>query len=149
MNFLQYKSDEMFSSTQLIRKSKMIFDKLSNDEIEKAVVLRDGKPSFLLMDFEKYEKIMLEYTQLKAKSESSQATLESKSNTTVKKDYTKTPIESQEESNAYINTETTSPTKPKLTEKEQADLDKALKELESLDMEAATKKREELKEFWD
>ncbi|MEA2049840.1 MAG: hypothetical protein U9O56_03845 [Campylobacterota bacterium] len=66
MGLLLYKSNEMFSATELIRKSKMIFDKVVNDEIEKAIILRDGKPGFLLMDFVKYEKIMAEYEELKA-----------------------------------------------------------------------------------
>lgn len=66
MGLLLYKSNEMFSATELIRKSKMIFDKIVDDEIDKAVILRDGKPGFMLMEFEKYEKIMNEYEQLKA-----------------------------------------------------------------------------------
>jgi len=68
MALLLYKSNEMFSVTELIRKSKNIFDKIVNDEIEKAIILRDGKPGFLLMDFEKYEKIMADYEELKLKS---------------------------------------------------------------------------------
>ncbi|AXX91096.1 hypothetical protein CPU12_10455 [Malaciobacter molluscorum LMG 25693] len=65
MNYLQYTSKEMYSSTELIRKSKYIFEKLNKKEIEKAVILRDGKPSFMLLDFESYEKIMEEYMNLK------------------------------------------------------------------------------------
>jgi len=65
MGLLLYSSNEMFSSTELIRKSKPIFDKILSNEIEKAIILRDGKPSFLLMEFTKYEKIMAEYEQLK------------------------------------------------------------------------------------
>ncbi|BFU77897.1 hypothetical protein ALC152_11120 [Arcobacter sp. 15-2] len=65
MGLLLYKSDEMYSSTELIRKSKMIFDKVLENEIDKAIILRDGKPCFLLMEFQKYEKIMAEYEQLK------------------------------------------------------------------------------------
>lgn len=65
MNYLQYTSKEMYSSTELIRKSKYIFEKLNKKEIEKAVILRDGKPSFMLLDFETYEKIMEEYMNLK------------------------------------------------------------------------------------
>ena len=57
-SLLQYKSNEMIPSTQLIRKSKQIFDSITRNEIEKAIILRDGKPSFILMDFEKYEKII-------------------------------------------------------------------------------------------
>jgi len=65
MGLLLYKSDEMYSSTELIRKSKMIFDKVLDKEIDKAIILRDGKPCFLLMEFQKYEKIMAEYEELK------------------------------------------------------------------------------------
>jgi len=65
MGLLLYKSDEMYSSTDLIRKSKMIFDKVLDKKIDKAIILRDGKPSFLIMEFQKYEKIMAEYEELK------------------------------------------------------------------------------------
>lgn len=65
MNHLQYTSKEMFSSTELIRKSKMIFEKVSSKEIEKAIILRDGKPSFMLLDFASYEEIMSDYIALK------------------------------------------------------------------------------------
>ncbi len=60
MHPLQYTSEEMFSSTELIRKSKLVFDKLHKKDIEKAIILRDGKPSFMLLDFSVYEKIMNE-----------------------------------------------------------------------------------------
>ena len=66
MSHLLYSSNEMYSSTELIRKSKTIFDKIINEEIDKAIILRDGKPSFMLLDFDKYEKIMAEYDELKA-----------------------------------------------------------------------------------
>lgn len=72
MGLLLYKSDEMYSSTELIRKSKMIFDKVLDKKIDKAIILRDGKPSFLLMEFKKYEKIMAEYEELKSYVESIQ-----------------------------------------------------------------------------
>ena len=65
MALLQYTSNEMFSSTELIRKSKNIFDKLNRNEIEKAIVLRDGKPGIILLDFNYYEQIMNEYLLLK------------------------------------------------------------------------------------
>jgi hypothetical protein len=65
MGLLLYKSDEMYSSTELIRKSKMIFDKVLEKKIDKAIILRDGKPCFLLMEFKKYEKIMSDYEDLK------------------------------------------------------------------------------------
>lgn len=48
----------------------MIFDKVLDQEIEKAIILRDGKPSFLLMEFEKYENIMAEFEELKEYVES-------------------------------------------------------------------------------
>ena len=69
MNLLQYKSNEMISSTELIRKSKNIFNKLQKKEIEKAVILRDGKPQFMLLDFETYENIMTDYLLLKENQE--------------------------------------------------------------------------------
>ena len=65
MALLQYTSNEMFSSTELVRKSKNIFDKLNKNEIEKAIVLRDGKPGIILLDFNYYEQIMAEYLSLK------------------------------------------------------------------------------------
>ena len=65
MTHLLYASDEMFSSTQLVRQSKKIFDKLSTNEIEKAIILRDGKPNFMLLDFNVYENIMKEFIELK------------------------------------------------------------------------------------
>jgi hypothetical protein len=64
----------MYSSTELIRKSKTIFNKIINNEIDKAIILRDGKPSFMLLDFDKYEKIMAEYDELKANYNTSNST---------------------------------------------------------------------------
>jgi len=65
MNYLQYTSKEMLTATQLVRQSKKIFDSLKKGELDKAVILRDGKPSFILMDFEKYEALLNEYLLLK------------------------------------------------------------------------------------
>ena len=66
MSLLQYTSDEMFSATYLVRKNKSIFDKLQKKEIEKAIILRDGKPSIMMLDFSEYEKLMKDYLNLKA-----------------------------------------------------------------------------------
>ena len=66
MSLLQYTSDEMFSATDLVRKNKSIFDKLQKKEIEKAIILRDGKPSIMMLDFSEYEKLMKDYLRLKA-----------------------------------------------------------------------------------
>ena len=68
MSLLQYTSKEMFSSTELVRKSKNIFDKLNKKEIEKAIILRDGKPGIILLDFNEYERIISEYINLKDKN---------------------------------------------------------------------------------
>ena len=68
MGLLQYTSNEMFSSTELVRKSKNIFDKLNKNEIEKAIILRDGKPGIILLDFNQYEKIINDYLSLKEKN---------------------------------------------------------------------------------
>lgn len=65
MGLLQYTSNEMFSSTELVRKNKYIFDKLNKNEIEKAIILRDGKPNIILLDFNEYERIIGEYLELK------------------------------------------------------------------------------------
>ena len=67
MSHLLYSSNEMYSSTELIRKSKTIFNKIIDNEIDKAIIMRDGKPSFMLLDFKKKKKIMAEYDKLKAK----------------------------------------------------------------------------------
>ncbi|MGJ0319388.1 hypothetical protein [Aliarcobacter cryaerophilus] len=66
MSLLQYTSDEMFSATDLVRKNKSIFDKLQKKEIEKAIILRDGKPSIMMLDFSEYENLMKDYLNLKA-----------------------------------------------------------------------------------
>lgn len=60
MGLLEYKSNEMFSATELIRKSKNIFDKVESKEIDKAIILRDGKPAFMLLEFKQYEELMNE-----------------------------------------------------------------------------------------
>jgi len=78
MSYLLYSSDEMYSSTELLRKSKSIFDKVHNKEIEKAIILRDGKPTFILFDFEEYEKTMREFEALKARVE--QTSIETQTN---------------------------------------------------------------------
>ncbi|WP_418184653.1 hypothetical protein ACNSOS_06585 [Aliarcobacter vitoriensis] len=70
MSLLQYSSKEMFSATDLVRKNKPIFDKLNNKEIEKAVILKDGRPSIVLLDFNEYEKLIEEYLSFKGKSTS-------------------------------------------------------------------------------
>jgi hypothetical protein len=65
-------------------------------KIEKAIILRDGKPSFLLMEFSKYEKIMAEYEELKSKVESSHT--DKKSNVKKAKPKNETnEVESQEQ----------------------------------------------------
>ena len=69
MGLLQYTSKEMFSSTELVRRSKYIFDKLNSNEIEKAIVLRDGKPGIILLDFNYYEELINEYLSLKEKKQ--------------------------------------------------------------------------------
>ncbi|MDX4066279.1 hypothetical protein Q6A87_00265 [Aliarcobacter skirrowii] len=73
MSLIQYTSDEMFSATDLVRKNKYIFDKIQSKEIEKAVILRDGKPSAIIFDFTEYEKIMKEYLSLKSNIDSNSA----------------------------------------------------------------------------
>ncbi|MBL3519589.1 hypothetical protein [Aliarcobacter lanthieri] len=76
MSLLQYSSKEMFSATDLVRRNKPIFDKLNSKEIEKAVILKDGKPSIILLDFSEYEKLIEDYLILKNKSLSTNHTQE-------------------------------------------------------------------------
>ena len=141
MNLLQYRSNEMFSSTELIRKSKMVFDKVSKKEIEKAVILRDGKPSFMLLDFYKYEELITEYLELKEKSKQKNNTI---TNTELKniKVHDGIPEQSKEVK-----------TNDDLDEINNADLEDALAQIEKLDIdiqkEPSKKNDEALKDFWE
>lgn len=136
MSLLQYTSNEMFSSTELIRKSKMIFDKLQKDQIEKAVILRDGKPSFMLLDFNKYEQLIAEYLELKEnslKNENKSTKNTTGANNDVIKEENKPHNSSQNNSDE--------------------DYESALKKIEELEINLDTnlleEKKEPLKEFWD
>ncbi|KAB7887717.1 hypothetical protein GA417_01905 [Poseidonibacter ostreae] len=124
MDLLQYRSNEMFSSTELIRKSKMVFDKISKKEIDKAVILRDGKPSFILMDFKMYEELISEYLILKEQM----------------KNKPKSKIEKEE-------------IKEQFDEINSDDFEDALAQIEQLDLEIQkqpmTQKDEQLKDFWE
>ena len=71
-------SKEMFSATDLVRKNKSIFDKLNSNEIQKAVILRDGKPSAILLDFNEYERIIGEFLSLKNISTDNQDFIQNK-----------------------------------------------------------------------
>lgn len=134
MSLLQYTSKEMFSSTELVRKNKSIFDKLNKKEIEKAIILRDGKPSIMLLDFEEYERIIADYLSLKEKTPSIQNT------TTQKK------IEEEPKFEQKIE-------KPIETSDVDDEFKVALEEIEKLDFNLNQKeikdKVEPLKEFWD
>ena len=78
MSLLQYSSKEMFSATDLVRKNKSIFDKLNSNEIQKAVILRDGKPSAILLDFNEYERVIGEFLSLKNISTDNQDFIQNK-----------------------------------------------------------------------
>lgn len=153
MSLLQYTSSEMYSSTELIRKSKTIYDKLNNKEIEKAIILRDGKPSFMLLDFETYERIMNEYLEMKGLSSISEV---------------KNPLEAKKEvmSSVKVEKELVAPrSKKEVTKPQNMGPKKARKSL-SVNQDALkevlnnTEKhqvppkenngiRQKLKEFWD
>lgn len=132
MGLLQYTSNEMFSSTELVRKSKNIFDKLNKNEIEKAIVLRDGKPGIILLDFNYYEQIMAEYLSLKG-----------------------------ENLEPNIQKEKASKVEKKVIEKTSEKIDDEIKKVVesisenkdefefSFDTDLAEQKDEPLKEFWD
>jgi len=153
MNHLLYSSNEMYSSTELIRKSKTIFNKIINEEIDKAIILRDGKPSFMLLDFDKYEKIMIEYDILKTK----ESTKSNTKNNTNKKKKKKEKIIKKENKNEIILE-----TKPIVQEKVKKPMpakiippSPKIKDEENIFKEDVIKKsnekniiKEELKEFW-
>lgn len=151
MNHLQYTSKEMYSSTDLIRKSKSIFDKLNNKEIEKAVILRDGKPSFMLLDFETYENIMIEYTKLKEASNSKSTMKISIQENTHEQNSDK----SKEENSREAKIEPIEASKSSNEELNEAEVQKALEEIEKLnfnsidDNKIETKKEQPLKDFWE
>lgn len=143
MSLLQYTSKEMFSSTELVRKSKNIFDKLNRKEIEKAIILRDGKPNTILLDFEEYEKIMTDYLKLKGKGIVEIHSIESEKNETVKSDKNISKKENIEDKKISSNTKI-----------EDEDFQAALNKIDDLEFftdnsELRKDKDETLKEFWD
>ena len=145
MNYLQYTSNEMYSSTDLIRKSKSIFDKLNKKEIEKAIILRDGKPSFMLLDFETYENIMIEYIKLKSLEKSSPDTQD----TQIKDIVNENSIEEATQ-------ESTNTLEEAKQELHDDDVKRALEEIEKLNFDAEPvqtkleeKKEQPLKDFWE
>lgn len=143
MSLLQYTSKEMFSSTELVRKSKNIFDKLNRKEIEKAIILRDGKPNTILLDFEEYEKIMTDYLKLKGKDVGEIPSIESEKNETVKSDKNISKKENIEDKKISSNTKI-----------EDEDFQAALNKIDDLEFftdssELKKDKDETLKEFWD
>ena len=143
MSLLQYTSKEMFSSTELVRKSKNIFDKLNRKEIEKAIILRDGKPNTILLDFEEYEKIMTDYLKLKGKDIVEIPSIESEKNEMVKSDKNISKKENIEDKKISSNTKI-----------EDEDFQAALNKIDDLEFftdnsELKKDKDETLKEFWD
>lgn len=129
MGKIYYSSDEMFSSTDLIRKSKPIFDLVASKSIEKAVILRDGKPSFILLDFFEYEKLMKDYISLKEEN--------SKKNTLF--------------TNKFIANDNVQPEK-KVDESEIVEevYESSYDEIQNLEVDYEDKKtKAPLKEFWD
>lgn len=143
MSLLQYTSKEMFSSTELVRKSKNIFDKLNRKEIEKAIILRDGKPNTILLDFEEYEKIMTDYLKLKGKDIVEIPSIESEKNETVKSDKNISKKENIEDTKISSNAKI-----------EDEDFQAALNKIDDLEFftdsnQLKKDKDETLKEFWD
>ena len=134
MSLLQYTSKEMFSSTELVRKNKSIFDKLNKKEIEKAIILRDGKPSIMLLDFEEYERIIADYISLKEKNPLTQ-------NITTQKKIVEEPKIEQKIEKPIEKSEVDDEFKVALEEIEKLDFNLNQKEIKD--------KVEPLKEFWD
>jgi len=151
MTHLLYASDEMFSSTQLVRQSKKIFDKLSSNEIEKAIILRDGKPNFMLLDFNTYEEIMKDYIELKKAQNANKLKKEIKIVEEIESKEIK--IEDKIQITNTIDNE-------EFTEEENLELQEALKRLDELDLDPILKSQAkeklqketptgEIKEFWN
>ncbi|XPV68444.1 MAG: hypothetical protein ACNI25_14225 [Halarcobacter sp.] len=138
MNPLQYTSEEMYSSTDLIRKSKMIFEKLHKKKIEKAIILRDGKPGFMLLDFETYEELMSEYLSLKELLD--------------KKDSSKVSNNNEEKKVSFDNDKNIDNELTQIDELSDEDIEGALKDIEELDLDSfdqEIKDDKPLKEFWE
>ncbi|WP_419767917.1 hypothetical protein [Arcobacter sp.] len=132
-SLLQYKSNEMIPSTQLIRKSKLVFDSIHNDKIEKAVILRDGKPSFILMDFKKYEEIVNYFLNNNISIDNELDMLEEI--TTVNKE-----INLPKEVNKSFN---------KVKEEKKSSLLEKLDSIEGIIINDKTDVQENLKDFWE
>ena len=137
MDYLKYASNEMFSSTQLIRQSKQIFDKLNTKDIEKAVILRDGKPAFILLEFENYEKIMGDYITLKEGIETKkQNKIQTTTQTNIKK-------VSQKVENNNLNNDDIVDSKAK-------EIDIPLNiDINEIDQDEISDTKGEIKEFWN
>lgn len=151
MNLLQYTSHEMFSSTELIRKSKNIFDKLSKNEIEKAIILRDGKPSFMLLEFNMYEDLISNYIETKKEIEELKELL--KESKQEKKDLPeiKEEILVEKEELKPDNTEIST-----IDEIDNSDLEDVLAKIDQLDISELSKEKinddkkdQQLKDFWE
>ena len=148
MGLLQYTSNEMYSSTELIRKSKGIFDKLTKNEIEKAIILRDGKPSFMLLEFNKYEDLITEYLALKEEVENFKKEIKEQKKT---QSNTKDIVEDTKVQTEYENEE--------VSEINDDDLEKALAKIEQMDIDleptvqdkkpSSEEVAQNIKEFWD
>jgi len=141
MSYLLYASNEMYSSTHLIRKSKEIFDKLISNDIEKAVILRDGKPNFMLLEFSKYEKIMTEYMMLKDMFSSDNHINERKIIQDIKKEHIELELNLD---SIKIKEEVA------IEDINEIELKEALKQIEALDTsEVKDKASAQIKEFWN
>ena len=159
MTHLLYASNEMFSSTQLVRQSKKIFDKLGTNEIEKAIILRDGKPNFMLLDFNTYESIMKDYIELKENQKNNELKIINKPQEIIsKKEIIEEVIEVKEQNDVIEIVEELND--KGLTQEEDKELQEALKRLDELELDPILKseakeelKKErstgEIKEFWN
>jgi len=143
VNPLQYTSEEMFSSTELIRKSKMVFDKLQKEEIEKAIILRDGKPSFMLLGFRQYEEIMSEYIALKEMLNSQSPKKEELNPKEIEKNID--PILEEE----ILNDSLDDDFETALAQIDELDLDTLDEESKKIEKTEDINSKEALKEFWE
>ncbi|WP_419774298.1 hypothetical protein [Halarcobacter sp.] len=151
MNLLQYRSDEMVSSTELIRKSKNIFNKLQKKEIEKAVILRDGKPQFMLLDFDTYEELMSEYLSLKQLLENGETKVKKKKAEKVEEEFIEITETYKDEEIKKDELEEALAQIEKLGLEEKSSESKEKKDdLDiEIDIKEINKEKQPLKDFWE
>ncbi|MBM2886471.1 type II toxin-antitoxin system Phd/YefM family antitoxin [Chromobacterium phragmitis] len=61
------RADQAISSTELQKSTKVLLDKLLAGDQDRYVVIRDNRPTAVLLPIERYEQMMAELESLRAK----------------------------------------------------------------------------------